>query len=101
PRSRATSLRCLHDALPIATLALANIYYDFPISGVGAAGGGFGAYVGAGLGVAYNHVSSDGPNPGPEGKTWSAAGAVMTGVMYDRSEEHTSALQSREKLVSR
>jgi opacity protein-like surface antigen len=66
-----------------STLALANIYYDFPISGVGSAGGGLGGYVGAGLGVAYNQVSSEGPNPGPEGKTWSAAGAVMGGIFYD------------------
>lgn len=66
-----------------STLALANVYYDFPISGVGSAGGGFGGYVGAGLGVARNTVTSEGPNPGPEGTTWSAAGAVMAGVMYD------------------
>lgn len=68
-----------------STLALANVYYDLPLGGYGygSAAGGFGVYVGAGLGAAYNHVSSSGPNPGPEGKTWSPAAAVMAGVSYD------------------
>jgi len=65
-----------------STLALANAYYDFPISGMGA-GGGFGAYVGAGIGVAYNKVHSEGPFPGPDGAAFAAAGAVMGGVSYD------------------
>ncbi|MGV3651552.1 MAG: outer membrane protein [Devosia sp.] len=65
-----------------STLALANVYYDFPISGVGQ-GYGLGGYVGAGLGFAHNQVSSEGPNPGPEGKTFTAAGAVMAGLAYD------------------
>ncbi|RUT34666.1 hypothetical protein EMQ25_01510 [Arsenicitalea aurantiaca] len=64
-----------------STLALANAYLDFPLS-AGAAGG-FGAYVGAGFGAAYNDLSSTGPNPGPDGGSWTAAGAVMAGVTYD------------------
>jgi hypothetical protein len=65
-----------------STLTLANVYYDFPLAGVGGAGG-FGAYLGAGLGVAYNRVHSEGPDPGPDGANWTAAGAVMAGVSYD------------------
>ena len=33
------------------TVALANVYYDIPLSGGGSAGGGFGADVGAGAGL--------------------------------------------------
>ena len=46
--------------------------------------GGFGAYVGAGLGGAYNQTHIDGvPAPGPDGANWAAAGALMAGVTYD------------------
>jgi len=67
-------------------VALANVYYDFPLSGAtgGAAGGGWGAYVGGGLGVAYNstHVTPVDPTL-PDGNTWSGAAAAMVGVSYD------------------
>lgn len=61
-------------------LVLANIYYDFPISGGGAAGG-FGAYVGAGIGASQNY--SEIPATGAWGTSLEAAGAVMAGVTYD------------------
>jgi hypothetical protein len=62
-------------------LGLANVYYDFPLSEDDY--GGFGAYVGAGVGVAYNQTHVVGPNAGPDGTTWAAAGALMAGVTYD------------------
>jgi len=61
-----------------STLGLANVYWDFPLTD-----GGFGAYVGAGLGVAYNQTSVTGPGAGPNGANWAAAAALMTGVTYD------------------
>ncbi|HVX81340.1 MAG TPA: hypothetical protein VHB23_08175 [Devosiaceae bacterium] len=65
-----------------STIALANAYYDFGLGGMGA--GGLGAYVGAGIGGAYNSVSVTGsPSPGPDGWNYTAAGALMTGVTYD------------------
>jgi len=67
-----------------STLALANFYYDFPLGGYSSAAGGFGAYVGAGLGFAHNRVEEEGgAAPGPDGKTFTAAGALMAGVTYD------------------
>jgi opacity protein-like surface antigen len=61
---------------------MANAYYDFPLSEDDY--GGFGAYVGAGLGAAYNQTHIDGvPAAGPDGANWSAAGALMAGVTYD------------------
>jgi hypothetical protein len=67
-----------------STVALANVYYDFPFSGGGSAQGGWGAYVGGGVGGAYNmtHIS---PTNGtlPDGATWSPAAAAMAGVTYD------------------
>lgn len=67
-----------------STLALANVYYDFAFSdyGYGAAGGAFG-YVGAGAGVAVNHVSVDAPFAIPSGGNTSLAAAAMVGVGYD------------------
>jgi hypothetical protein len=67
-----------------STIAMANAYYDFGLGGHGLAGGGFGAYVGAGIGGAYNqtHVNPA-PGAGPDGSTFTAAGALMTGVTYD------------------
>jgi hypothetical protein len=66
-------------------LLLANVYYDFPLSGLGhSAEGGFGLYVGAGLGAAKNH--SEVMNGGTQvawGHSLEAAGAVMAGVSYD------------------
>ena len=65
-----------------STIALANAYYDFGLGGMGA--GGFGGYVGAGIGGAYNQTHVEGsPAPGPDGANYSAAGALMTGVTYD------------------
>ena len=69
-----------------STIALANAYYDFPLSDAGIGSGGFGAYVGAGIGVAYNQTAITGPGAGPNGNTWAAAGAVMTGVTYDMGD---------------
>jgi hypothetical protein len=69
-----------------STLALANAYYDFSFSdyGYGAAGGAFG-YVGAGAGVAFNHVEVSAPAgiDVPSGKNTSLAAAGMVGVGYD------------------
>lgn len=65
-------------------LALANLYYDVNLSGGGAAAGGFGAYVGAGLGAAYNYSEiDDGTADPPWGTSVEAAGALMAGVTYD------------------
>jgi len=65
-----------------STIALANAYYDFGLGGMGM--GGLGAYVGAGVGAAYNqtHVTG-GAGAGPDGANYSAAAALMTGVTYD------------------
>lgn len=65
-------------------LVLANIYYDLPIHGDSSAGGGFGAYVGAGLGFAKNY--SEIMNGGTQvawGTSVEAAAALMAGVSYD------------------
>ena len=74
-----------------STIALANVYYDFPMGGMGmgSAGGGFGAYVGAGLGGAYyttvvHDDATDSPVAGiPDGTGYTAAVAGMAGVTYD------------------
>ena len=42
-----------------STVALANVYYDFPLRAGARREGGFGAYVGGGLGAAYNQNSID------------------------------------------
>lgn len=66
-----------------AGVALANVYYDFPISGASAAGG-FGAYVGAGAGAAFYNVSVTPTDPTiPDGKGWTPAVAGMAGITYD------------------
>ena len=65
-------------------LALANIYYDFSLSGDGYGAGGFGAYVGAGIGVAKNYSEvMTGGNQWAWGSSLEGAGAVMAGVSYD------------------
>lgn len=70
-----------------STIVLANAYYDFSFGGdygYGAAGGAFG-YVGAGTGVAFNHMDASTP-PGttvPAGGNTSFAAAGMVGVGYD------------------
>jgi hypothetical protein len=67
-----------------STVALANVYYDLPLSSGGSAGGGFGAYVGAGLGAAYNQLSvTPANNALPAGGSWTGAAAAMAGVTYD------------------
>jgi opacity protein-like surface antigen len=72
-----------------AGLALANIYYDFPLAEDGYGGGGFGAYVGAGMGAAYYSTTvhsnaTDLPVAGiPDGRGWTPAVAGMAGVTYD------------------
>ncbi len=67
-------------------LAMANVYYDFPLSEYGySAAGGLGLYVGAGLGAAYNYsqVNDTGGSEIAWGTSLEAAGAVMAGVSYD------------------
>ncbi|KQN77310.1 MULTISPECIES: hypothetical protein [unclassified Devosia] len=64
-------------------LALANLYYDFNLSGNGYGAGGFGAYVGAGIGVAKNYTEVNGPGYYAYGHSLEAAAAVMAGVSYD------------------
>ena len=67
-----------------STVALANAYFDIPLSGSGSAGGGWGAYVGAGAGAAYYHVNVTPANPAlPDGQGWTPAVAGMAGVTYD------------------
>lgn len=60
-----------------AGVALANAYYDYGL------GDGFGAYVGAGLGMAYYEISDAGGSPDPTGTGVTGVGAVMAGVSYD------------------
>lgn len=66
-----------------STIALANVYYDFGLGGAPAGAGGFGAYVGAGVGAAYNTVSDYNETNDPAGSNTSLAGAAMVGVTYD------------------
>ena len=67
-----------------SAVGLANAYYDIPLSGGGAAGGGFGAYVGAGVGAAWYHVNTTPANALlPDGSGWTPAAAAMAGVTYD------------------
>jgi outer membrane protein with beta-barrel domain len=64
-------------------VALANVYYDFPLSSMSSAAGGFGAYVGAGAGAAVYRVSVTGGTPPADGGGWTPAVAGMAGVTYD------------------
>jgi hypothetical protein len=69
-----------------STIAMANAYFDFPLGTdeYGVAAGGLGAYVGAGIGAAYNQTNiSGGAGAGPDGANFAAAGALMAGVTYD------------------
>jgi hypothetical protein len=70
-----------------STLALANVYYDFGLGGDSFSYSGSGAfgYVGAGAGVAWNHVETNAPvgNSVPSGGNVSAAAALMAGVGFD------------------
>lgn len=69
-----------------STLALANVYYDFGLSGTGIGQGTF-AYVGAGAGVAWNHAEINSPTTSthqvPTGGNVSVAAAVMAGLGVD------------------
>lgn len=60
-----------------AGVALANAYYDYGL------GDGFGAYVGAGLGMAYYEIADIAGAPDPAGTGVTGVGAVMAGVSYD------------------
>lgn len=70
-------------------LFLANAYYDFGLGGDGySAAGGWLAFVGAGIGAAYNTMSVDtdaacGVGCVADGSNWTPAAAVMAGVGYD------------------
>ncbi len=68
-------------------LVLANAYYDFSLDGgySGLAGGGFGAYVGAGIGFAknYSEIYDNVPTQVAWGLSVEGAAAVMAGVTYD------------------
>lgn len=67
-----------------SAIALANVYYDFPLSGGGSLGGGLGAYVGAGLGGARYWVSTTPADVDlPDGDGWTPAAAAMAGISYD------------------
>ena len=63
-------------------VALANAYYDFSFGG-DALAGGFGAYIGAGLGGAYYQTSVSGGPPIADGDGYSPVVAGMAGVQYD------------------
>jgi hypothetical protein len=66
-----------------SSILLANAYYDFNFGGGHSADGGFGAYVGLGIGGAYNQTTVDGPLVTPDGQSYSPVGALMAGVTYD------------------
>jgi hypothetical protein len=66
-----------------STILLANAYYDFPLGGGSGAAGGFGAYVGAGVGGAYLQTTVTGGLATPDGNSWAPAAALMAGVTYD------------------
>jgi hypothetical protein len=65
-----------------AGIALANAYYDFSLGGDPMAGG-FGAYIGAGLGGAYYQTHVTGVGAPADGEGYSPVVAGMAGVQYD------------------
>ena len=65
------------------TVALANVYYDIPLSGSGSAGGGFGAYVGGGAGATFYTTHVTGVGAPADGGGWTPTLAAMAGVTYD------------------
>ncbi len=80
-----------------SAVALANVYYDFPLGGPGmgmggSAEGGLGAYVGAGLGGAYYQAAVRDDVTGlpvagiPDGDGFTPAVAGMAGVTYDAGQ---------------
>lgn len=66
-----------------STIALANAYYDFNLGGDASAGGGWGAYVGGGLGGGYMMTHLDGAPATPDGANFAPVVAAMAGVTYD------------------
>lgn len=67
-------------------IVLANLYYDFNFGGLaGSAAGGFGAYVGAGIGASYNYseVRDGSGTVVNSGSSIDAAVAGMAGITYD------------------
>ena len=66
-----------------AGVALANAYYDIPLSGGSSAGGGFGAYVGAGAGATWYTTHVTGVGAPADGGGWTPTVAAMAGVTYD------------------
>lgn len=68
-----------------STLGLINVYYDFGLGGGGHHGaeGGFGGYLGVGLGMAYNQTTVTGGCVCVDGSSVEGAAALMAGVTYD------------------
>ena len=68
-----------------STLGMANAYYDFNLGGGFGQSGGTFAYVGGGLGLAWNHTEVNAPTGVlvPSGNNVSPAAAIMAGVGYD------------------
>jgi opacity protein-like surface antigen len=66
-----------------AGVALANAYYDFSLGGDSSAGGGWGVYVGGGLGGAKYTTHVTGGVPPDDGGGWTPVAAAMAGVQYD------------------
>jgi hypothetical protein len=68
-----------------STLGLVNGYYDFNLGSMGFGEGGAFAYVGAGVGVSWNHAEVNAPAGllVPTGGNVSPAAAIMAGVGYD------------------
>jgi hypothetical protein len=64
-------------------VALANAYYDFNFGSDAALSGGFGAYIGAGLGGAYYQTHVTGAGAPADGAGFSPVVAGMAGVTYD------------------
>jgi hypothetical protein len=65
-----------------AGVALANAYYDFSLGG-DSMSGGWGAYVGAGIGGAMYKVHATGVPAPVDGGGWTPVAAAMAGVQYD------------------
>lgn len=68
-----------------SALLMVNGYYDFMLDGGMSANGGWGGYVGAGLGAAKNWsaIYDSGDNLLAWGSSVEAAAALMAGVTYD------------------
>jgi opacity protein-like surface antigen len=69
-----------------SAVGLVNAYYDIPLSHDGSLGGGFGAYVGGGVGAAAYTTHVTGPGSPADGGGWTPAAAAMTGVTYDAGQ---------------